>query len=731
MPHPFHDMKQALIDRETARRRAREAERRRLRDIRRAATWVALVVALGAAVLLLPNLARGQWGGFENPASATAEFEPKEARPGEAVRLVVTADYPDENYIYAMYMTETGDGPVPTEVNLSDESPDILVPRGAWQEDEPVTKWDRGFERDVQAHPDAPVEFHRTFRIDPEASPGTYTIEGALWVQVCTETTCLPPEDRPFTAELTVLEGDPVPRDQWDDEEIAEEPAGAVAQDVPEGGSPSAGVAQPVPAPGLDTVSGQIATQSLTGLFLFALVFGLIALATPCVFPMIPITISFFTQKAAKSTLQASWYAGAYVLSIIAGFTLIGFGFSLLMLLLGGGVESSGFANRIASDPWINLFFFLLYLFFALALFEVFSLQLPSGLANRLNQSAAGRSDILGIAMKAMVFVIISFTCTAPLLGVLIVQTLTGDWLRPLVGMLGFATGFATPFFFLALAPQMLGSLPRAGAWLYSIKVVMGFLVLAAAFKFLSNVDLVLRREDMILTRELLLAVWATIAAVTALYLFGLIRLSGEAGEDGPPRVGTGRLLTGLTFGTVALYLSAGMFGGRLHSWIDAYLPPDLSPRGAVVASGENDGGLPPSRTATGGDMVSAGFSWFSEVEPAIEHAAATGRNVFIDFTGYTCTNCRLMERDMFPRPEVASLMEEYVRVKLYIDDRERGAERRAYQAENFGTVTMPYYVVMTPEGEVLGEEAYTTNVERFVGFLERGVVAQEVAAAP
>ncbi len=722
MPHPTHDPAMIRLHRPGARERFREAGKRRQRDIRRAAGWLAVLAMLGAAVLLIPGLARGQWGGMENSASATARFDPAEARPGEAVRLIVTADYPEENYIYAMYQTETGDGPVPTEVNLSEDSADVLVPRGAWQEDEPVTKWDRGFERNVEAHPDAPVDFFRTFRVAPEVEPGTYTIEGHLWVQVCTETTCLPPAERPFEVELVVLEGDPIPREEWEDDEVAEAPAAAASDG-------QAGTGTPVPAPGLGTVSERVAGQTLIGLFLFSVVFGLIALATPCVFPMIPITISFFTQKAARSALQASWYAAVYVIAIIAGFTIIGFGFSLIMLLLGGGVESSGFANRIASDPWINVFFFLLYLLFALALFEVFNLQLPSGLANRLNQSAAGRSDILGIAMKAMVFVIISFTCTAPLLGVLIVQTLTGEWLRPLIGMTGFAVGFASPFFFLALAPQMLGSLPRAGAWLYSVKVVMGFLVLAAAFKFLSNVDLVLRREDMILTRELLLAIWATIAAVTALYLFGLIRLSGEADEDAPPRVGTGRLLTGLTFGTVALYLAAGMFGGRLHTWVDAYLPPDLGPPGAV-ASGSGNGELPASRTATGGDMISAGYSWFSEVEPALEHARATGRNVFIDFTGYTCTNCRLMEREMFPRPQVSSLLEEYVRVKLYIDDRERGAERRAFQAENFGTVTMPYYVVMTPDGEVLGEEAYTTNVDQFVRFLERGVVTAEVASS-
>lgn len=698
-------------------RRKREEEReRRLRELRRQAFWLALLAGLGALLLLLPAIAPGQWGAIQNPASASARFEAAEARPGEAVRLIVTAEYPDENYIYAMYQTGTGDGPVPTDVFLSDENPEILIPRGDWQEDEPTQKWDRGFERNVEAHEDAPVDFTRTFRVDPEAAPGTYTIEGNLWVQVCTETSCLPPEERPFTAGLVILEGDPIPESEWDESEIVEAAAPTAGEDAGAGEE-------------LGTLTERIAGQTLLGLFLFSVVFGLIALATPCVFPMIPITISFFTHKAAKSAIQASGYAAVYVLSIIAGFTLIGFGFSMLLLLFGGGVESSGFANRIASDPWINLFFFLLYLFFALALFEVFSLSLPSGLANKLNQSAAGRSDVLGIAMKAMVFVIISFTCTAPLLGVLIVQTLTGEWIRPLIGMLGFATGFATPFFFLALAPQMLSSLPRAGSWLYAIKVVMGFLVLAAAFKFLSNVDLVMRREDMILTRELLLAIWAAIAAVTAFYLFGLIRLSGEDAEEGQPRVGVGRLLTGLTFGTVALYLAAGMFGGRLHSWVDAYLPPDLS-GGAMVAGTGGDGALPPSRTATGGDNISAGFSWFSEVEPAIEHARNTGRNVFIDFTGYTCTNCRLMEKDMFPRPPVAALLEDYVRVKLYTDDRDKGAERRAYQARNFGTVSMPYYVIMTPDGEVLGEAEYTTNVDNFVRFLERGLPPVELADA-
>lgn len=642
--------------------------------------FVALV-AIGS-----PRVSPAQWGGMKTVVTAEARVEPAEARRGETVRLIVTANVDPEYHLYAMKQPPSEDqfGPIPTEVTFGEEVAALLSPLGEWQEPEITSKFDQGFQRDVNMLYGEKLEFTREYTIPVDATPGRHEIAGSIYHQACTEVSCLPPADAPFQFVLTVLDGEPV------------EPA------------------TPPPATAQTNGDARSSSETLVGdatflrFLLGAFLLGLAALATPCVFPMIPITISFFTSKSSQSPLRAAKYAGIYVFSIILGFTLIGFGISLLLLLFGAGVENSGFAQAIAANPWVNLAFAALYIFFALALFEVVTIQMPQFISMRMNQGAGTRTDWFGIFMKAQVFVVISFTCTAPLLGVLIVQTLTGgDWTRPLFGMTAFATGFALPFFLLALAPQMLSSLPRAGSWLYATKVVMGLIVLAAAFKFISNVDLILLGEQMLLTREVLLAIWTAIAVVITFYLFGFIRLAEEGATEG---IGVPRLMLGTTFGTLSLYLATGLFGTALHPFIEAYMPPDLRPSTAVASAGSN------------GETGSAKLTWHEEMEPAIAEARRTGKNIFIDFTGYTCTNCRLMEKQMFPRPAVQELLSEYVRVKIYTDDRQKGAERQKFQAEIAGTVALPLYLVVTPDLEVLAKEEYTTDEARYVNFLRRGL---------
>lgn len=663
------------------------------------------------AATLAPNQVAAQWG----PTVVTIEtaLEPTEAPVGGEVRLTVTVELDEEYHIYAMEQPVSlpGPGPIPTSITIN-EGTDVLLQKGSWEEPEPVRKWDEGFERDTDVHYNSPHTYTGIFIVNDEVEPGTHLIKGTFRYQACTDTGCLPPMNITFEHQFVVTDDEPIAEGVALLDELREQAAGAddPADEV------AATATTETSRPTSITHTDETAGMAFGAFILFAFLFGIAALATPCVFPMIPITITFFTNKASKSTGQAALYAGTYVVSIIAGFTIIGFGFSLIMLALGGGVESSGFANRMAANPWVNSFFALLYIAFALALLGVFELRLPSSWSARLNQGAMKSSGFVSIFFKAMVFVVISFTCTAPLLGVLIVQAMAGEWTRPLFGMMAFSAGFAAPFFFLALAPQMMSGLPKAGNWLYAVKVVMGLVVLAAAFKFISNADLIWLRESMIFTREVLLAVWAVIAITTTLYLFGMIRM----GEDAAPSVGPGKLMLAMTFGTVGLYLASGMFGTALHPWIEAYLPPNLREEAnSMTVAGANNTG---ARTATGGDRISSGFSWFTDLDTALEHASNTGRNVFIDFTGYTCTNCRLMEKNMFPRANIANLLDEYVRVKLYTDDPDVGEANLRYQAETFGTVTLPFYVIMTPDQEIIATEAYTTNQARFAAFLQKGL---------
>lgn len=659
-----------------------------------------LFLVLFALLALAPASATAQWGGMEKVVTASGKLELSEAKRGAEVTLSVSAEVDEKYHIYAMDLQYDGFGPVATTIELSEDSAAILTAAGDWKEPEPQIKFDKGFEAEIAKHYGSPVVFTRRFQINPDAEPGEHVITGTMTYQACTEESCLPPLPAEFEVKFTILPGEPV--------------AAAVAAVDPEPAPSTAAPAEPA-----SLQKPEEDGQSLLAFTLASFGFGLLALLTPCVFPMIPITVSFFTNKAAKSTFQAAKYAGIYVFSIIAGFTLIGFGVSLILRFMGAGVESSGFANRIAADPWINLFFAGLYFFFALALLEVFNLSMPSSITNKLNMSAMKQGETVGIAFKAVVFVLISFTCTAPLMGILMVQAIQGEWTRPLFGMLGFSTGLALPFFGLAMAPQLLSSMPKSGSWLYSIKVVMALLVLAAGFKFVSNADLIWLKENMIFTREVLLAIWTAIAAVTGFYLFRIFHLPAE---EESRSVGPARLFAGVAFLTIALYLSSGLFGRPLNGWLEAYMPPDLSSRNQVVASEGSGSALPASRTETGGDYLAAGFSWFTDLDKAKQHAREINKPIFIDFTGYTCTNCRLMEKNMFPRPAVAGLLEDYVRVKIYTDDAEKGAERRALQARMFNTISLPFYAAISPDEEIYATEAYTTNEDKFVEFLKSGL---------
>lgn len=665
-----------------------------------------IAVLLCATLALVPSVGYAQWGAnIKHPVSMTARFEPAEAKAGEVVNLILTATVSPEYHIYSMTQESQG-GPIPTEVKLTGEWEGLLEPRGEWIEPANVqTKYDKGFEMNVRVIYGSPLTFKREFVVKQGAALGAATVDGHLFVQACTEESCLPPAKRTFKTTLTVLEGSVEPP--------AATPIATPVPSVTE--TPAASTTPPVQTTG--SLDEELAGRSFLGFLATAFLLGLVALATPCVFPMIPITVSFFTKTKSASTGHAILNASVYTISIIVGFALVGFAVSMALRLMGAGVESSGFANQLASNPWVNIFFAVLYLVFALSLFELIHLALPSSITNKLNRAATGRTDFFGIAMKALVFVLISFTCTAPLIGILIVQTLDGEWTRPLFGMMAFSTGFALPFFVLALVPQMLASLPKAGSWLYATKVVMGLLVIAAAFKFISNADLVLFREQMILTRELLLAIWAGIAAVTAFYLFGFIRLP----DDDSGVVSVPRMLTGTFFGIMFVYLAAGLTGTKLHSWVEAYLPPDFSP---VIASA--GAGASPEQ-----------MEWLKDRDKAMALAKETGKPVFIDFTGWSCTNCRLMEKNMFPRPAVAERLGDFVRVKLYTDDRTElpdgktvGEVNLAYQADTFKTVTLPFYVVMSPDGKVLGQAEYTTDEGKFTAFLDRGLSWKEVANA-
>jgi thiol:disulfide interchange protein len=440
-----------------------------------------------------------------------------------------------------------------------------------------------------------------------------------------------------------------------------------------------------------------VQTESLLAFIWLAMGMGALSLLTPCVFPMIPITVSYFTKRAAQSRGAATRNALVYALGIILTFTALGL--TLALVFGAAGV------NKLAANPWVNLLITAIFLGFALSLFGAYFIQVPPSLMNKLN-NATGRAEsreFIGTLLMGLTFTLTSFTCTAPFVGTLLVMASQGNWKWPLTGMLAFSTVFAIPFFVFALAPQLMSQLPKAGGWLNSVKVVMGFLEIAAAMKFISNVDLIWRWG--IFTRQVVLAVWVAIGILVVLYLLGKFQMS----HDSPlASVSALRAVFAIIFLSTSVWLTSGLFGRSLGE-IESFLPPtDVSEQKPAAA---------------GGATKPAELTWIlNDYKAALAQAKEQNKPIFIDFTGYTCTNCRWMEANIFSRQDVTKELDKFVRVRLYTDgDGEVYENQQKMENDRFGTVALPFYAILNPQDAPVATFAgLTRNPQEFLGFLAK-----------
>jgi thiol:disulfide interchange protein DsbD len=314
------------------------------------------------------------------------------------------------------------------------------------------------------------------------------------------------------------------------------------------------------------------------------------------------------------------------------------------------------------------------------------------------------RGGILGILFMAFTFTLTSFTCTVQFVGLLLVTASQGAYFWPVLGMISFATAFALPFFFLALFPQYLSKLPQSGGWLNSVKVIMGFLELGAALKFFSNMDLVWKVG--LFTRPVVLASWTIIAILMGFYLLGKIRLPHDTKLD---IVGVPRLIMSIFCLSFGLYLSTGLFGQPIHGLIDSYLPPDFAYEEKIN----------PNSTSNHKNLV-----WYENFEEGMAESKISKKPVFVDFTGYTCTNCRWMEMNVFEDAEVIRLFEKYTLIRLYTDGGENAKKYQQMEVDRFGTAALPYYVLLTPEDKEISRFAgMDTDINKFVTFLKKGLI--------
>ncbi len=436
--------------------------------------------------------------------------------------------------------------------------------------------------------------------------------------------------------------------------------------------------------------------ENLWSFIWLALTLGALSLLTPCVFPMIPITVSYFTNHSSGNRQKAVKLATVYSLGIIATFTILG-------MLLAIFVGAAGI-NLFAANPYVNLLITAIFLFFAFNLFGAYEITIPTGILTKLDgltRSKEGEgSGIVGALLMGLTFTLTSFTCTSPFVGTILVTAAGGDWQRPLVGMLAFSTIFALPFFVLALAPQLVSSLPRAGGWMNSIKVAMGFLEVAAAMKFISNVDLVWKWG--IFTRDVVLSIWIAIGIVLAIYLLGKFQLPHDSK---PERIGAIRVMSAVLSLAVSFFLLTGLFGAKLGE-LESFLPPDLEKNSTRIFGGKSEEEL----------------TWIKDdLNKALAQAKTENKRVFIDFTGYTCTNCRWMEANIFVKKDVEAELSKFVLVQLYTDgDGEIYEQQQQYQETNFKTVALPFYAVLEANGNtVLTFPGLTRNKDEFVEFLK------------
>jgi thiol:disulfide interchange protein DsbD len=468
--------------------------------------------------------------------------------------------------------------------------------------------------------------------------------------------------------------------------------------------------------------------------FLVSFGAGLVALLTPCVFPMIPMTVSFFT-KSNTSRKKGIAQAILYGISIIAIYTIVGTLFSVLF--------GADFANFL-STHWIpNLFFFAIFVIFALSFFGLFEIRLPNKFVNKMD-SQSNKSGALGIFFMAFTLVLVSFSCTGPIAGTILLQAANGETIQPIVGMLGFSLAFALPFTLFAIFPNWLKSMPKSGGWLNTVKVVLGFIELALALKFLSIVDQVYHWD--ILNRDVYLALWIVIFAFLGFYLLGKITFPHEEKKE---NTSVGRIISALLVFSFVIYLIPGLVGAPLKT-LAGYMPP-LSSQSFVMNSSQvssvsnntvetSECGAPKY-----GDLLELpyGIQGYFDYEQALACARKQDKPLFIDFTGHGCVNCREMEAAVWSDPKVLKrLKEDYVVIALYVDEKTElpksewyvsaqdqrikktiGSQNLDFMIQKLNANAQPYYTLVDTNGSLLSApKAYDLDVSNFVEFLDNGL---------
>jgi thiol:disulfide interchange protein DsbD len=571
-------------------------------------------------------------------------------------------------HVYSQFIED--DGPVPTELTFTTEGGYSLI--GTTKEGEPIEEFDPNFDMVLKYFSNEAI-FTQKIEV---TSAEDFTLEGNVYFMVCDEAQCLPPEEIEFSFEIKGM------------------------------------------------------GNSMWWLFFIAFLSGFAALLTPCVFPMIPMTVAFFTKQS-KTKAKGIANAIIYGLSIIVIYVALGVGVSSIF-----GADA---LNNMATNVYFNIGFFLLLIIFGASFLGAFDIQLPASWTNK-SVEAEGKGGLIGIFFMAFTLALVSFSCTGPIVGTLLVEAATGGYMGPIIGMLGFSLAIALPFALFAAFPAWLNSLPQSGGWLNSVKVTLGFLEIALAFKFLSNADLVLQTH--LLERELFISIWIIIFGLLTMYLLGFLRFAHDSDLK---YISVSRLSFAILTGTLTVYMLPGLWGAPLKI-INEFQPPMHYSESPFGVGNSNGGADLITHEEEGQHLGPQGIMVFHDYEQGMAYAKEENKAVVVDFTGWACVNCRKMEEQVWSNPNVKSILaNDLVLISLYVDEREELPESEKYettlagkkkkvkttgdkwmvlQANKYGTNSQPYYVFLNHNGDQMVEPAnyqdYGT-VELFTDWLNRG----------
>ena len=724
----------------------------------RAGTWfaAALVLALAGRPARCESFAVGDrpptadridlqvdlqpWDAFADANKAGA---PREFSRGQVVRLVIQGALRPGFHTYPMttqYKDESGNVNTISYGKSDDLQP--LWPIAETPAPESVLEEGVGYYFEYRK----PFTWVQDIYIKPGATAGVHHLSFTLHLQVCDESCVF--GDHKFDVPFTVIDGPPAaPLTDLPQRLQAAKPAVALLPPPPSRDGPKAPPSQDIGPPAAVATAEKPAQAApsvpqppppaqggfwdLLGFMWQGVVWGALSLLTPCVFPMIPITVSYFLKQSEKSAKPAGGAAPSvrwgYPPMLLASI----YSATIAVVLTVAGVLLLPLVQQFSQHWATNLVLGGLFVFFALSLFGMYDIVLPSWLG-RLTAAGEGRGGVVGIVFMALTFTVISFACVAPFYGGFIALTASAasasDWLKLVLGALAFSVTFALPFFVLALFPFLLKALPKSGSWLNTVKVVMGFLEMAAAFKFLRAAELNYFVKTDFLTYDLVLGVYVALCVACGLYLLGVYRLPHDHGAL--ESLSVPRLLFSIAFFGLALYLLPGLFKtgdgeqqrpqGTVFAWLDSFLLPEEVP--APAAPGANGGATPSGRLA-----------WFGDLQKGLAEAQAEKKLVFLDFTAETCTNCKYNERNIFIKPEVKNLLSRYVLIHLYTDrvpeayqSSTTGEENEKLEQDVFHDAQLPLYAIVKPKDgggyELVGApyaEGKINNVSGFAKFLQ------------